>query len=130
MKYSERRKGLKDLRDSGQLSVALAAMWAWVDQRTWRSWETDDDNSSARDPSPAAFWSFLARSGVGMERINTPGIGNPLARVIAIARFVGPAQSTSLSHIERFDAEICGISNALDMTRIRVSRPCRGCVEA
>lgn len=47
------RKQVKELREAADVSVNLAAMWANVAERTWRAWETESSNVTARSPSPA-----------------------------------------------------------------------------
>lgn len=69
------RKQVKELREAADVSVNVAAMWANVAERTWRAWETESSNVTARSPSPAALLSFLARSGIEMRKL---GRGNDM----------------------------------------------------
>lgn len=63
---NQQRQSLRKLRLEKKITVNLAAHWAQVEQRTWRSWEAMNGLGTARSPSPAALWSFFARSGLKM----------------------------------------------------------------
>lgn len=91
------RKQVKELREAADVSVNLAAMWANVAERTWRSWETESDNVTARSPSPAALWSFLARSGIGMRKLARGNDVKPRGLALAIACYKGGVGKTSIT---------------------------------
>ena len=83
------RKYSKELREAAGVSVNLAAMWANVAERTWRSWETDSGNVTSRLPSPAALWSFLARSGINLRKLDLEIDVKPRGLALAIACYKG-----------------------------------------
>lgn len=55
------RKILKEIRESRFISVAQAAHWAGVADRTWRSYESPF-SSSNRNPSRRSLWNFFYKS--------------------------------------------------------------------
>ena len=55
------RKKLKEIRESRFISVAQAAHWAGVADRTWRSYESQF-SSSNRNPSRRSLWNFFYKS--------------------------------------------------------------------
>ncbi|MBB6157395.1 chromosome partitioning protein [Pseudomonas sp. JAI115] len=81
---------LRTLRKSAKISVALAAKRAFVDERTWRSWETLKGAKYDRQPSEKALWSFFQRSGIEIppEFTARPN-GKPLGRVLSITSYKG-----------------------------------------
>lgn len=86
----ELRKLLRTLRKSAKISVALAAKRAFVDERTWRSWETLNGATYDRQPSEKALWSFFQRSGIEMpQEFKTRTNGQPLGRALSIATYKG-----------------------------------------
>jgi chromosome partitioning protein len=91
------RKHLKEVREAAGISVSLAAMWANVAERTWRSWETESGNVTARSPSPAALWSFLARSGLNMRKLDHENNEKPRGLALAIASYKGGVGKTSIT---------------------------------
>ncbi|EPJ8756908.1 hypothetical protein PPUJ13061_16990 [Pseudomonas putida] len=91
------RKQAKELREAADVSVNLAAMWANVAERTWRSWETERGNVTARLPSPAALWSFLARSGINMRKLRHEIDAKPRGLALAIACYKGGVGKTSIT---------------------------------
>ncbi|MCC9005557.1 ParA family protein [Pseudomonas putida] len=94
---SHLRKHAKELREAADVSVNLAAMWANVAERTWRSWETDSGNVTSRSPSPAALWSFLARSGINMRKLGLPIEAKPRGLALAISCYKGGVGKTSIT---------------------------------
>jgi chromosome partitioning protein len=81
---------LKKVRESAKISVALAAKRAFVDERTWRSWETLKGAAYDRQPSEKALWSFFQRSGIEMpQAFKARANGNPLGQVLSIATYKG-----------------------------------------
>ncbi|CAI8986165.1 AAA family ATPase [Pseudomonas serboccidentalis] len=91
------RKHSKELREAAGVSVNLAAMWANVAERTWRSWETDSGNVTSRLPSPAALWSFLARSGINLRKLDLEIDVKPRGLALAIACYKGGVGKTSIT---------------------------------
>jgi chromosome partitioning protein len=91
------RKHSKALREAAGVSVNLAAMWANVAERTWRSWETDSGNVTSRLPSPAALWSFLARSGINLRKLGLEIDVKPRGLALAIACYKGGVGKTSIT---------------------------------
>lgn len=91
------RKHSKELREAAGVSVNLAAMWANVADRTWRSWETDSGNVTSRLPSPAALWSFLARSGINLRKLSIEIDVKPRGLALAIACYKGGVGKTSIT---------------------------------
>lgn len=91
------RKHSKELREAAGVSVNLAAMWANVAERTWRSWETDSGNVTSRLPSPAALWSFLARSGINIRKLGLAIDVKPRGLALAIACYKGGVGKTSIT---------------------------------
>jgi chromosome partitioning protein len=91
------RKHSKELREAAGVSVNLAAMWANVAERTWRSWETDSGNVTSRLPSPAALWSFLARSGINLRKLGLEIDVKPRGLALAIACYKGGVGKTSIT---------------------------------
>ncbi|MBI6884294.1 AAA family ATPase [Pseudomonas putida] len=91
------RKHAKELREAADVSVNLAAMWANVAERTWRAWETESGNVTARLPSPAALWSFLARSGINMRKLGREIDAKPRGLALAIACYKGGVGKTSIT---------------------------------
>lgn len=91
------RKHSKELREAAGVSVNLAAMWANVADRTWRSWETDSGNVTSRLPSPAALWSFLARSGINLRKLSIEIDAKPRGLALAIACYKGGVGKTSIT---------------------------------
>lgn len=91
------RKHVKELREAADVSVNLAAMWANVAERTWRSWETESGNVTARLPSPAALWSFLARSGINMRLLGRGDETTPRGLAFAVACYKGGVGKTSIT---------------------------------
>lgn len=91
------RKHSKELREAAGVSVNLAAMWANVAERTWRSWETDSGNVTSRLPSPAALWSFLARSGINLRKLGLDIDVKPRGLALAIACYKGGVGKTSIT---------------------------------
>ena len=94
------RKHSKELREAAGVSVNLAAMWANVAERTWRSWrswETDSGNVTSRSPSPAALWSFLARSGINLRKLGLEIDVKPRGLALAIACYKGGVGKTSIT---------------------------------
>ena len=91
------RKHVKELREAADVSVNLAAMWANVAERTWRSWETERGNVTSRIPSPAALWSFLARSGINMRRLGLEIDGKPRGLALAVACYKGGVGKSSIT---------------------------------
>lgn len=59
------RKTLKEIRESRFISVAQAAHWAGVADRTWRSYESQF-SSSNRNPSRRSLWNFFYKSNFTM----------------------------------------------------------------
>ncbi|UVM47695.1 AAA family ATPase [Pseudomonas sp. B21-015] len=81
---------LRKLRESAKISVALAAKRAFVDERTWRSWETLKGATYDRQPSEKALWSFFQRSGIEMpQEFKARADDKPLGRVLSIASYKG-----------------------------------------
>lgn len=91
------RKQVKELREAADVSVNLAAMWANVAERTWRAWETESSNVTARSPSPAALWSFLARSGIDMRKLGRGNDVKPRGLAMSIACYKGGVGKTSIT---------------------------------
>lgn len=91
------RKHAKELRQAANVSVNLAAMWANVAERTWRSWETESGNVTSRIPSPAALWSFLARSGINMRRLGLEIDGKPRGLALTVACYKGGVGKSSIT---------------------------------
>lgn len=91
------RKYSKELREAAGVSVNLAAMWANVAERTWRSWETDSGNVTSRLPSPAALWSFLARSGINLRKLDLEIDVKPRGLALAIACYKGGVGKTTIT---------------------------------
>lgn len=91
------RKHAKELREAADVSVNLAAMWANVAERTWRSWETDSGNVTSRLPSPAALWSFLARSGINMRKLSLEIDEKPRGLALAVACYKGGVGKSSIT---------------------------------
>lgn len=91
------RKHSKELREAAGVSVNMAAMWANVAERTWRSWETDSSNVTSRLPSPAALWSFLARSGINLRKLDLEIDIKPRELALAIACYKGGVGKTSIT---------------------------------
>ncbi|NVZ19639.1 hypothetical protein HX794_08310 [Pseudomonas costantinii] len=91
------RKHSKELREAAGVSVNLAAMWANVAERTWRSWETDSGNVTSRLPSPAALWSFLARSGINLRKLDVEIDVKPRGLALAIACYNGGVGKISIT---------------------------------
>ncbi|WP_174377111.1 MULTISPECIES: AAA family ATPase [Pseudomonas] len=91
------RKHAKELREAADVSVNLAAMWANVAERTWRSWETDSGNVTSRLPSPAALWSFLARSGINLRKLGLDIDIKPRGLALAISCYKGGVGKTSIT---------------------------------
>lgn len=91
------RKHSKEIREAAGVSVNLAAMWANVAERTWRSWETDSGNVTSRLPSTAALWSFLARSGINLRKLGLEIDVKPRGLALAIACYKGGVGKTSIT---------------------------------
>ncbi|WP_422422173.1 AAA family ATPase [Pseudomonas sp. GZD-222] len=91
------RKHAKELRQAANVSVNLAAMWANVAERTWRSWETESGNVTSRIPSPAALWSFLARSGINMRKLGFEIDGKPRGLALTVACYKGGVGKSSIT---------------------------------
>jgi len=91
------RKHAKELREAADVSVNLAAMWANVAERTWRSWETESGNVTSRLPSPAALWSFLARSGINIRKLGLQIEAKPRGLALAVACYKGGVGKTSIT---------------------------------
>jgi chromosome partitioning protein len=62
------RKQLKEIRVAHGISTPQAAWWAGVNDRAWRSYETEEDNSSSRVPSESTLRCFFQRSGIKMPQ--------------------------------------------------------------
>jgi len=60
------RKQLKEIRVAHGISTPQAARWAGVNDRAWRSYETEEENSSSRVPSESTLRCFFQRSGIKM----------------------------------------------------------------
>lgn len=91
------RKHAKELREAADVSVNLAAMWANVAERTWRSWETDSGKVTSRLPSPAALWSFLARSGINIRKLGLAIDAKPRRLALAVACYKGGVGKSSIT---------------------------------
>lgn len=94
---NKQRKLLKKVRENGHISINLAANWAHVEQRTWRSWETGDDKDTARSPSPAALWSFFARSGLEVQNLEESTVRKPRGLAFSIASSKGGVGKTPIT---------------------------------
>ncbi|MCY1400543.1 AAA domain protein [compost metagenome] len=79
------------------MSVTLAAKMAHVEPRTWRSWEIAEDKDTARTPSPAALWSFFARSGIEMPEISLLDERRPRGLAFSIASSKGGVGKTPIT---------------------------------
>ncbi|WP_322614501.1 AAA family ATPase [Pseudomonas sp. BIC9C] len=60
------RELLKEKRMARGISTPQAAWWAGVNDRAWRSYETEEENSSSRVPSESTLRCFFQRSGIKM----------------------------------------------------------------
>lgn len=60
------REQLKEIRMARGISTQQAAWWAGVNDRAWRSYETEEENSSSRVPSESTLRCFFQRSGIKM----------------------------------------------------------------
>jgi cellulose biosynthesis protein BcsQ len=60
------RGQLKEIRMARGISTPQAARWAGVNDRAWRSYETEEENSSSRVPSESTLRCFFQRSGIKM----------------------------------------------------------------
>lgn len=60
------REQLKEIRMARGISIPQAAWWAGVNDRAWRSYETEEENNSSRVPSESTLRCFFQRSGVKM----------------------------------------------------------------
>lgn len=94
---NKQRKLLKRVRENGHISINLAANWAHVEQRTWRSWEAGDDKETARSPSPAALWSFFARSGLEVQTLEEETVRKPRGLAFSIASSKGGVGKTPIT---------------------------------
>ncbi|MPQ84157.1 ParA family protein [Pseudomonas sp. MAFF 730085] len=94
----KQRKQLRKLRKKANISVKHAALWAHVEPRTWRSWETSNVKESTRSPSPAALWSFFARAGLEMPKELKPLVAPaPLGRALSISSYKGGVGKSPLT---------------------------------
>lgn len=94
----KQRKQLRKLRKKANISVKHAALWAHVEPRTWRSWETSNVKGSTRSPSPAALWSFFARAGLEMPKELKPLVAPaPLGRALSISSYKGGVGKSPLT---------------------------------
>jgi chromosome partitioning protein len=94
---NKQRKLLKKVRENGHISINLAANWAHVEQRTWRSWEAGDDKDTARSPSPAALWSFFVRSGLEVRDLKGKAEHSPRGLAFSISSYKGGVGKTPIS---------------------------------
>lgn len=85
----------KKIRSKAGMSVTRAANFALVDPRTWRCWETEEDNETARSPKAAALWSFFARS--GLPEPVTQMEHSPRGQVLSIASAKGGVGKTPIT---------------------------------
>jgi chromosome partitioning protein len=60
------RELLKEIRVARGISTTQAASWAGVNDRAWRSYETEEENTSSRAPSESTLRCFFQRSGIKM----------------------------------------------------------------
>ncbi|MBF8644593.1 ParA family protein [Pseudomonas pudica] len=92
---TKKHKLLKKIRSKAGMSVTRAANFALVDPRTWRCWETEEDNETARSPKAAALWSFFARS--GLPEPVTQMEHSPRGQVLSIASAKGGVGKTPIT---------------------------------
>jgi chromosome partitioning protein len=84
-------------RLKAKISVSLAAKLAFVEPRTWRQWEVDEDSGNARSPSPAALWSFITRSGITIPVLDPRKRKSPLGIAFTIASSKGGVGKTPIT---------------------------------
>lgn len=94
---NKQRRRLKKARLKAQMSATLAAKMALVDPRTWRQWEEDQDHDNARSPSPAALWSFTARSGITIPGVDPMDRRSPRGVAFSIASSKGGVGKTPIT---------------------------------
>lgn len=94
---NKQRKLLRDMRLRAKISVAVAANYAQVEPRTWRAWETGQDTETARSPSPAALWSFFARSGLKMPDVDSGDNRPPRGEAFSISTLKGGVGKTPIT---------------------------------
>lgn len=90
------RKVLERIRSKAKISVTRAARFALVEPRTWRSWEAEEDNDTARSPAQSALWSFFARSGIPMPHALLVD-KKPLGHVVSFASPKGGVGKTPIT---------------------------------
>lgn len=94
---NNQRRRLKKARLKARMSVPLAAKMALVDPRTWRQWEEEADHANARSPSPAALWSFTARSGITIPGVDPMERRSPRGIALTIASSKGGVGKTPIT---------------------------------
>ncbi|ADR59763.1 Hypothetical protein, conserved [Pseudomonas putida BIRD-1] len=94
---NKERKQLRNARLEANISVTVAAKLAQVEPRTWRAWETGEDNETARSPSPAALWCFFARSGLKMPSFDSEGKLPPRGEAFSISTLKGGVGKTPIT---------------------------------
>lgn len=94
---NKQRRRLKKARLKAKMSVPLAARMALVESRTWRQWEEKEDHPNARSPSPAALWSFTARSGITIPGVDPMERQSPRGVAFTIASSKGGVGKTPLT---------------------------------
>lgn len=92
---NEEAQPIQKIRSKAGMSVTRAANFALVDPRTWRCWETEEDNETARSPKAAALWSFFARS--GLPEPVTQMEHSPRGQVLSIASAKGGVGKTPIT---------------------------------
>ncbi|MCY1258440.1 hypothetical protein D9M68_46990 [compost metagenome] len=94
---NKQRRRLKKGRLKAKISVSLAAKLAFVEPRTWRQWEAEEDSDNARSPSPAALWSFIARSGISIPGLDPRKRKSPRGIAFTIASSKGGVGKTPIT---------------------------------